>query len=202
MVHQCNKPSQKTIFSAYEDVLTPAASASVAKFQNNRQAWKNKPKYSLKKTFGSLKNTRSYSRCHKCRHWYNDHNEDGSLPSAAVCSDAPLASHADPASSSEQRGTPAVPFSLTSLHYPSTSAAPPEDVRPMDDNRVPYSASSISELCRLRHATPPHWRGKLEPVLTNFAHCRRWQYGCDSHASETRDIIGSVLIVASLRNNN
>ena len=71
---------------------------------------------------------------------------------------------------------------------------------PLVDNAAPYSGIGMKEFQLIQPIIAPDWNGEFDPLPDSVADRPFWQYGSGSHSSDSREIIGSVLL--TLRSNS
>lgn len=154
--------------------------------------------------FMASKFASNFVRCGKFRHWWADHNEevsfDISKPSFYKAQVAPHPANQAPSNFSNCDNK-SVTFNVAAIdgYIPlSTAKTSPYNplLGPMVDIGAPYSSIGFSKLFELSSSILPSWRGELEPVPTAFSKFQRWQNGIGEHSSESRRILGSVMIDA------
>ena len=67
-------------------------------------------------------------------------------------------------------------------------------IGPLLDDGAPYSGMGFDDFKTIQPYVLPSWSGKLDPIPPKIASRPFWQYGTGAHSSETRSIIGSVLL--------
>ncbi len=69
---------------------------------------------------------------------------------------------------------------------------------PLLDDGALYSGIGISELKILSPYLRAKWSGNLYPLPDSISDRNHWQYGTGSHSSESRRMLGSEMLSASL----
>eukprot|EP00171_Calliarthron_tuberculosum_P001315 IDg1315t1 len=150
-----------------------------------------------RRTPAEIAEIKSKSTCRKCGqigHWHSDHNPDGTL-NPSVKSSPPTSSNA---SGSNKKS---ITFNMANISSNSCSDSIPADfVGPLLDDGAPYSGIGLSEFRLLQKVLIPDWKGKFDSIPTEIAESPFWQYGTGNHASESRRILGSVVMRATLSN--
>ena len=73
-------------------------------------------------------------------------------------------------------------------------------IGPLLDDVAPYSGLGMHELKILSPYLRANWSGKLYPLPSAIGNCAHWQYGTGTHSSDSRKMLGSVMIRAKLNN--
>ena len=73
-------------------------------------------------------------------------------------------------------------------------------IGPLLDAGVSYSGSGLLELEMLSQYLRSNCNSKLDPLPLAIADRTRCQYGFRSHSSDSRRVLGSIVISASLNN--
>lgn len=185
------------------------------KFSPNRQ----RDIEDRQKRLQNMRNTMPCRFCGNYGHWWDAHQDDGSLPSHIPSSDVPIEKHEDKSQNQHHQSNSAdtkssITFNMAhiksfkkcaaieerecqeiSAHAPSRS----DNIGPMVDNGAPYSAIGILDLLLLSSNILPSFEGSLDPVPDAFKAFNGWQYGSGDHASEPRPILGSILLTATVK---
>ncbi len=69
---------------------------------------------------------------------------------------------------------------------------------PLLDAGAPYNGTGILELKMISTYLRTNWSGKLYPLPDSISDRTHWQYGIGSHFSESRRMLGSVMLTSSL----
>lgn len=75
-------------------------------------------------------------------------------------------------------------------------------VGPLLDDGAPYSGIRSAEFTVLQPVLLPSWNGQLQSLPEELQSRPFWQYGSGGHFSESRRILGSVLLCAKSLNEN
>lgn len=130
--------------------------------------------------------------CGKFDHWKRSHSSDGSLPAHVKAVEKGDRNRAYAPVGKKK----SVSFNMAKLIGSSAATTVSKDLGPLVHDGAPYSAIGLVEL---------KWRGKkLDPALSltinpipmtlnGYSH---WQYGTGEHASQSRKILGSVVLTA------
>ena len=71
-------------------------------------------------------------------------------------------------------------------------------IGPILDKGAPYSGLGLFELKVLSPYLRTNWIGWLDPLPQAIASRTHWQYGSGSHSSDSRRMLGSIMISAKL----
>ena len=71
-------------------------------------------------------------------------------------------------------------------------------IGPLLDDGAPYSGLGLVELKILSPYLHTNWSGKLDPLPRAIADRTHWKYGSGSHSSDSRRMLGSIIISARL----
>ncbi len=105
----------------------------------------------------------------------------------------------NPEAQSSEAGTSkkSVTFNMAKL-VAGSSEIGGEFTGPLLDDGALYSGIGISELKRLSSYLRTQWSGKLYPLPDSISDRNHRQYGTGSHSSESRRMLGSEMLSASL----
>ena len=162
--------------------------ANTARFQNR------------KRTPEQLVKLKAKSQCKTCGnwgHWHSDHNKDGSLKSGVKSSkERPEKPEGQPsdAGTSKKSAT----FHMAKVFPESSALGSCDFTGPLLDDGAPYSGIGISELKFLFPFLRNKWNGKFNPLPDSISDCTHWQYGTGTHSSDSRRMLGSVMLSASM----
>lgn len=140
-----------------------------------------------------LSDLKSRSTCHKCEqkgHWHSDHNPDGSLkPGIKTIPDKTI-----PLDNSTTAPKKSITFNMVQLTK--NFKLETNSIGPLLDDGAPYSGMGLDEFNLLQPIIYPTWDGELLPLPKEIEACPYWQYGTGQHSSESRKILGSVILKA------
>eukprot|EP00171_Calliarthron_tuberculosum_P001291 IDg1291t1 len=60
-----------------------------------------------------------------------------------------------------------------------------------------YCAIGIDEFKLIQDVLLPDWSGCLEPIPESLGECHHLQYGTGEHSSDSRKILGSIVLTAT-----
>ena len=72
-------------------------------------------------------------------------------------------------------------------------------IRPQLDYGAPYSGLGLKEITILYPFLRTNWNQNLDPLPAAIADRTHWQYGSGAHSSESRRMLGSIIISAKLK---
>ena len=147
-----------------------------------------------------LADLKSKSQCKKCQewgHWQYDHNQDGSLKPGVKSTKEPT-TYSKVQSRSSGRTKKSITFHMAKLSSFGAKIGDTSFPSPLLDDGAPYSGIGIHELKLLTPYLREKWDGKIHPIPAPISDKTHWQYGTGSHSSESRKMLGSVLLSAYL----
>ena len=134
---------------------------------------------------------KSKSTCHKCgniRHWASDHASGGSYHNTKYEVEAQK-------KNADQKPKNVLSFNMSHFGNIVNATSNCSNV-PLLDDAAPYSGMGTDEFELLAPILLPNWNGEYEPLPESVSNRPYWQYGSGNHASESRRIIGSVMLFA------
>lgn len=155
-----------------------------------------------KPAIGALKRMPCHS-CGKFGHWKSSHKEDGTLPDSVKSFDSAEEFCASLGQSSSNRpeddkkngdnSKNTVSFNMARLSQNSVTLD--DAVGPLVDDGAEYSALGIVEL-KLFEELYRDTNTEMDPIPASLEGVNHWQFGVGEHASESRRILGSVVLTA------
>ena len=145
------------------------------------------------------KNSRS-KRCELWGHWRSDHTSDGTMKSEVKASKNPVTQpykEWNNVNSKPNTHKKTMTFNIAMLNG-TCSFSSSHFTGPLLDDGAPYSGLGLLELEMLSPYLRSNWNGKLDPLRSAIADRIHWQYGSGSHSSDSRRILGFIMVPASL----
>lgn len=173
---------------------TKTASASI---RASTIRFQKKKKRLTSEQLADLKSKSQCKRCNEWDHWRGDHNPDGSLKPGVKSSKSPLESvKRQSCSISPQKKS--VTFHVAKLSSFNMDFCDSNVPGPLLDGATPYSGIGIEELNLLSSYLKRKWNGKVRPIPDSISDKTHWRYGIGTHSSDSRKMLGSVVLSAYL----
>ena len=165
----------------------------------NNSNFRKNPRRNYKCTPRQLAEVKARSQCKVCKewgHWHSDHHSDGSLKPGVKSSKSPpeaFKSNSVPRKSDRK----SVTFHMAKFSS-SKNSSDEKLIGPLLDDAAPYSGIGFHELKLLSPYLNTNWNGKLDPLPESVSDRSHWQYGSGNHSSDSRRMLGSVIVSACL----
>ena len=163
-----------------------------------RRRWNNSHK--TPQQIAEMKRTSRCKTCGQWGHWHSDHFPDGTLRPGAISNrNSPSYSSTEPRNFPPRPGPQKKTMTFNMVKITNNgNLSTSHFIGPLLDDGAPYSGLGIHELTILSPFLHTNWNQKLDPLPAAIADSTHWQYGSGAHSSESRRMLGSIIISAKL----